>query len=208
MAQQINLYQSQFRVDKKRYSAKTLLHAAAAVFSVMAALAAYNGWKVLELRRQASAIEKQLLSITQQKTDLEQRITLGHADPALAEKVQRTEELLKSQQQLRALLQEDFFNGDQGYAGYLAALARQHIPGLWLTDIRLSGAGRGLTLKGQTVIPELLPSYLQNLSKETLLQGMQFQVFQLNRLVDEKNPKAADTLEFRVATSEDAGATP
>jgi cell division protein FtsL len=208
MAQQINLYQARFRQDKQRFSAKTMLYTAVAVSFVLVSIAAYNGWKIFELQRQANAIEKQFLSAKQQKTDLERKITQGHADPALAEKVQRTENLLKNQQQLRALLQEDFFNGDLGYSRYLVALARQHIPGLWLTDISFSGAGRDLSLKGQTVVPELLPSYLQNLSKEALLQGLQFQVFQLNRLVNKEKAKTPDTLEFMVATSEAAGEKP
>jgi hypothetical protein len=208
MAQQINLYQAQFRVAKRRYSAKNILHAATVIFCLMMIIAAYNGWKIFELRNQAAAIEQQTLSITQQKVELERKVILAHADPALVDKVERSEDLLKNQRQLRALLDEDLFSRDQGYSHYLVALARQHIPGLWLTDIRLSGAGQNLVLRGQTIAPELLPLYLQNLSKEAVLHGMRFQVFQLNRMVNKKKSETAGNLEFLLATSKVSEAKP
>ena len=205
MAQLINLYQTQFHDDRKRFSAKVMLHTTVAAVFVLAGIAAYNGWQILTLQHQSTLIRKQLQSLTREKSDLEQKLMAGRADPVLAEKVQRMEKLMNSRRQLRASLQDDLFNGGQGYSRYLAALARQQISGLWLTDITLTGAGRDITLKGKTVNPVLLPNYLQNLSSETLLQGKQFRVFQLNLPVDQKKSKGRDALEFLVATSNEAG---
>jgi len=208
MAQQINLFQSPFRDNKKRFSAQTMLYASAGAFALMLAMSGYSGWQIYALQRTAAAIEKQSQAMSVQKATLEQQITAAHADPDLAAQVQQTEEALNRQQQLRALLKQDLFGKNQGYSRYLVALARQHVPGLWLTDITLSGAGRGLSLKGETVVPELLPDYLQNLSQEDLLHGVNFRVFQLNRVADAKKSKAKSSLSFVVATSEEVGAKP
>lgn len=208
MSQQINLYQAQFREIAPIFAAKIILGSGAVAALMLTAIAVYGGWQFLALQRQSSAIERQYQSIAQEKADLEQKITLASADPALVEQVQQMENLLKSRQQLRTLLQDDAFSEDQGYSRYLAALARQYTPGVWLTDIMLTGAGRELALKGLTVNPELLPEYLQNLSRESLLQGMKFEVFQLKRVEDQKGAKTGETLEFLVATSEEAAQQP
>jgi len=208
MSQQINLYQAQFREDKLRFSAKSLLQSAAAAVFTMLAIAAFHGWQILLLQRQVVSMEHQSALLKLQSADLEQKLTAGHADAALAEKVQKIESQLNSRQQLQSVLNDDLFSSDRGYSRYLIALARQHIAGLWLTGITLTGAGRDLTLRGETTEPDLVIRYLQNLSQEALLQGMAFHVFQLNRTADKPKSESRDTFAFLVATSDTAGNQP
>ena len=208
MSQQVNLYQAQFREDALRFSAKTLLHSAAVAVFTLLAIAAFHGWQILQLQRQVVSLERQSALLKQQSADLAQKLTAGHADAALAEKVQKLESQLNSRQQLQAVLNDDLFSSGQGYSRYLVALARRHIAGLWLTDITLTGAGRDLTLRGETTEPDLVIRYLQNLSQETLLRGMGFHVFQLNRTADEPKSHKLDTFAFLVATSDTAGNQP
>ena len=59
MNQQINLYQAQFREDKQRFSAKTLLQSTAAVVATLLAIAGFNGWQILLLQRQVVSLEHQ-----------------------------------------------------------------------------------------------------------------------------------------------------
>ena len=208
MNQQINLYQAHFREDKGSFSARTLLHGTAAVVSTLLAIAAFHGWQILLIQRQVASLEHQISLLKLQSSDMEHRLTAGHADPALTEKVKEMEVQLNSEQRLKAVLNDDLFDGGQGYSRYLIALARQHIKGLWLTGITLTGAGRNLSLSGKTVEPDLVPRYLQNLSRETLLQGMEFRVFQLNRTVDKPKAQNFDTFAFLVATSAAGGNKP
>ena len=49
---------------------------------------------------------------------------------------------------------------------------------------------------------DLLPRYLQNLSQEPLLQGLQLQVFQLNRSEDKTRSRRSGAFDFLVATSD------
>lgn len=203
MNQQINLYQAHFQEDKQRFSAKTLLQSTLTVVATLLAIGAYQGWQVLQLNRQVAALEQQVQLVKRQSADLAQKLVSGHEDPALAAKVQQIERLVKDRQQLQTLLAADLFNGEQGYSGYLVALAHQQIAGLWLTGITLTGAGRDLILRGETYLPDLVPRYLQRLSGEALLQGLEFQVFQLNRANDEPKTAASDRFAFLVATSKE-----
>ena len=208
MNQQINLYQAQFRDDKGSFSAKTLLRGGAAVVSALLAIAAFHGWQIFIMQGQVASLEHQISALKLQSSAMDQSLAAAHADTALADKVKRLEDRLNSQQQLKALLNDDLFDGGQGYSRYLIALARQHIAGLWLTGITLTGAGRNLSLRGKTVVADLVPRYLQNLSRETLLQGMEFRDFQLSRSADKPKSQNFDTFDFLVATSAAGGNKP
>ena len=75
----------------------------------------------------------------------------------------------------RALLsgmQGDSVGGNvEGFAPYLAALARQTMTGVWLTGVEVGGPSRVLVLKGRVVDPDLVPAYIRQLNREPLFQG-------------------------------------
>ena len=208
MIQQINLYQAPYRENQQLFPAKMLLQGTVVFVSILLAMAALHGWQILRLQHQVVYLERQYSFLNIQSSDLQQKLTQGHADAALAEQVQKMETKLNSQQQLQSLLNNDLFNSGQGYSRYLIALARQHITGLWLTGIVLTGAGRDIALRGQATQAGLVPRYLENLSRETLLQGLEFQVFQVNRTEDKTKSRDSSTFAFLVATSDTGGGQP
>jgi hypothetical protein len=62
-----------------------------------------------------------------------------------------------------------------------------------------------MTLAGRSTNPELVPRYMQKLSAEKTLSGIEFRVFQMNRpAVDAKEPDA-HYVEFQVKTSGNPG---
>lgn len=200
MIDQINLYQTQLRDHKQPWSAKFIVQSTGAFFIMLIGIAASYGWQALALHRQNAALEQQSALITREISELAQQTTATQLDASLAEKIASLEEMLRSQQQLYMLLQNGVLDDPRtarGYSDHLVALARQHVAGLWLSRITLSGAGYDLTLHGKTTTPELLPRYLQNLSQEPVLKGIGFSAFQLTP----SSTAPADTMEFWVATS-------
>jgi Tfp pilus assembly protein PilN len=208
MIQQINLYQAPFRGNQQRLSAKTLLQGAAAFVSILLMMAALHGWQIIRLQHQVTFLENQYSFLNTEYSDLEHKLTAAHADTVLAEQVKKMEDKLNSQQQLQSLLNDDLFNSGQGYSRYLIALARQHIAGLWLTSIILNGAGHDIALQGQATRADLLPRYLQNLSHESLLQGLELQIFHLSRNTDKSKSRYTGTFGFMVATTDTEGSKP
>jgi cell division protein FtsB len=65
------------------------------------------------------------------------------------------------------------------FAEHLTGLARQHIDGMWFTNIRLQDGGRQLALYGRTNQAELLPRYLRRLRAEKIFFGHNFNVFRM-----------------------------
>ncbi len=195
--QQVNLYQTHFRRERLRYTGQTLLIAYLAIALGIVAMAGHNTWQLRTLQAEVGALDARHSDAVQQREALEQQVTAQMPDTQLQEELHRSETLLSHRQELHTMLRQDDFDGGHGYSSYFIALARQHLNGLWLTGITITGAGRDLRLQGQTTTPELVPRYLQRLSHEDVLVGTQFELFQLNRDEDRRDAPLA----FLVATS-------
>ena len=170
MSRQINLYSAAFRRQSKRFSAAWTV---AAVVVVAAGMAADYAWETQQLkifrasRNEAAAQVKQLQ---------EQVATLGKmaaktTNKALEDQVARAEGLLKNRQELFGRLQSGEIGNRDGYAAFLSALARQHLDGVWLTGIEVSGPGSDFALEGRTVRADLLPGFMKMLRNEEALKG-------------------------------------
>ncbi len=116
--------------------------------------------------------------------------------------------------QVRSQVLERLRRGDlgsrDGHSALLQSLARNAVPGLWLTAITVTGAGSDVLLVGRTADPALLPEYLARLGKDAPLQGHAFNALEVARPLEEDAapeagqrpaaPRPAAFLEFRVAS--------
>lgn len=206
MIQQINLYHANFRREKKSFSTRTLLQASAAVAVGVLLLAGLNLWQTWKFKQELARVE-QRHAFALQRLELTLREHPPRAgNPELAAQVAQLEGMLKASQRTREILQRDMFRNSQGYSAYLTALARQSVPGVQLTGVEIPGAGRELLLRGRTTQESMLMRYLQRLSAEPVLAGLEFPRFNLTRPETDtgKNGKAAlpaGYLEFEINTT-------
>ena len=106
---------------------------------------------------------------------------MRQATPALAARLLRLQQRVAASKRAYRILQHEHFGSTGGYSGYLIAFARQDVPGLWLTGLHIAGTGRHMTLEGRSMLPDLVPRYLQRLSTEKILAGTDFAVFRITR---------------------------
>jgi Fimbrial assembly protein (PilN) len=83
------------------------------------------------------------------------------------------------------------------YSEYLMALARQTLPGLWITGLDLHGQNQAMTLSGRMTEPTRLPSYLARLQNETVFQGRKFDQVQL-RAMDVAPGQSVQVVTFEI----------
>lgn len=170
MSRQINLYSSAFRRQPTRFSA---VWTVVAVVVIVAGMSAYYAWETQQLkasrlrRGEAAAQVKQL----QEQIAALGKTVAKTTNKALEEQVAHAEGLLKSRQELFARLQSGEIGNREGYAAFLAALARQHLDGVWLTGIEVSGPSSDFVLEGRTVRSDLLPGFIKLLRNEGALKG-------------------------------------
>jgi hypothetical protein len=79
------------------------------------------------------------------------------------------------------MLKSGAIGNTQGYSEYMRAFARQSINGLWLTGFDIIGDGTQISLSGAVVNPELVPSFIQRLGKEKVMQGKTFSTLQMQQ---------------------------
>lgn len=205
IAQQVNLYHPIFRKQQKRFSAKAMLQAGLGVLLGIALLYGYAWWQLLAVRGQVALAGQEYEHARTRLATFAAQVPGRQVDPRLEQQARELTAKVAAAETVRQLLTTQGLHGTSDYSKYFAALARQHIDGVWLTEFSVSGPGDHITLNGRTVDPELVAQYLQRLAREPAFAGAKFQVFQLHRPDVDKAGKssAASYVEFTVKTTGD-----
>lgn len=199
MRQQVNLFQPIFRKQKKKFSAKAMLQAIGLVAVGVLLLFAHTYWQATQLRAETRQAEQRLAAVSKQRDDVMQRFGKRFEGRGVEDELARLEKMVAERQQLQEILRRGIFSNTEGFSGYMAAFARQHLDGVWLTGFNITGAADHMSLRGRSNDPELVPRYLQRLSAEKRLSGIEFKAFQLTRPKDAKT--ASGHVDFVVNTS-------
>ena len=199
MNQQINLFHPIFRRQEKKFSAKTMLQAAAAIALGVLVLLGINWWQLQSLSAQLAQADEDFARANAQVQQLS-KLPKREADPVLQAELSRLENTYRASQLVSVALRQG--KGGQGYSEYFMGLGRQHLPGLWLTTIAIADNGNDLVLQGRTPAPDSVPRYLQRLANEPAFAGKQFDAFEIARPVEttKTGEVAAPYVEFTIRT--------
>ena len=197
MRQHVNLCSQLDRVVEPPFSARQQVLLTAAVAFLMICIAALM-WRandelsteLAQLQTQQQQLAATLDGLRAEKAKRERETNVKDELTLL------TEDIYFRRQLLASIDPSD--SGGQTFAEYLQGLARQHVDGLWFTDIHLLEGGQQLSLVGSTREPEYLPRYLQKLNAEKVFAGHQFRVFRMKAVDD-----GQDLLDFEVRAFEE-----
>lgn len=200
MSQQINLYQPIFRKEEKKFSTVAMLQAMGLVVVGVVALYAYTWWQIGALKDDLKRTEQQHATAAKRLADATQKFGQRTGPSSLDTEITRLESEIVAKQRIQEILQRGIFSNTRGFSDYFVSFARQYTPGVWLTGFDITGAAEQMTLAGRSTNPELVPRYMQKLSAEKTLSGIEFRVFQMNRpAADAKEPDAR-YVEFQART--------
>lgn len=182
MSQQINLFSQVFLKRRKiRYSAATILRVLGLIVAGTVLLYGYLVYRTDALTTQAAETEKQLASEQARLTKFTSEFAPQQASTQLLTDIKKAEAQLKARQALEETLKHGGAIGStEGYSAYMRAFARQSVNGLWLTGFDITGAGNEMAISGHTIRPELVPIYVQRLSREPVMKGRQFSYLQIS----------------------------
>lgn len=161
----------------------------------------YTYWQVRQLRTDVAQTDIQLANLTKRLDETLRQFGERLQSKDLQAQVQKLQQQLVEKQNLQQVLQSAQFN-TQGFSAYFIAFARQHIPEVWITSLDIIGAADQLVLAGRTTNPELVPRYLQRLSAETRMRGIEFGSFQMNRVATDAKSGAPSYVEFVAKTTD------
>jgi hypothetical protein len=202
MYQQINLYQPIFRKQRQIFSAVTMLQAVGVVAVALLGLYGYGLAKVGALEAEVLQLEGREKALATQLMRIDPALSANRRAELEAE-LRRLNATLLDQQRLIDVLREQPLGGTEGFSSYLAALARQRTPELWLTEIGINGGTAAIELAGRSLTPSLVPEYMQRLGQEPALAGQQFDRFEIELDADtgESTFRATSRAALRVAAN-------
>ena len=174
MSQQINLYNPAFVPPREWVTAKSLAIATAGALALVLAGGVTTG--MFESRTTAELVAAQAAR-TQAQAGLEAaRTTLAARQPSVALKaqVEMARARLALRERVLAATQLNLAEPGGGFSRYLTGLARQSVPGLWITQLGIDATGKNLSLAGQTLRQEAVPEYVRRLKAEPAFAGKTF----------------------------------
>ena len=174
MSQQINLFNPAFRTQRKRFSAQSLASLLGAAAVAMGIAIAYASQEARELERRVAA-GKAILA-TQQAAQAEAiaRLVPRPKDPGLDTQLAQMQAEIAALREADSVLRGGHIGNHAGYAGYFRALAQQSVPGVWLTGLRIAGAGHEIEVRGRSLQAAAIPGYIAQLQNRPAFHGKTF----------------------------------
>lgn len=204
MSQQVNLFNPAFLKQKKYFSASTMLLSLLLVAFGSALFYGYAVYQVRELGKLSGETARHYAAEQLRLTRHMAEISPQQAGQQLAEELKKAEVQLIAQQEIIETMRTGVIGSTSGYSEYMRAFARQIVNGLWLTGFQITGDAAQISMRGAALSPELVPSYLQKLGQEKIMQGKTFASLQLRQPKTE-NGKVARHIEFSLQSHEGEG---
>ncbi len=181
MSQQINLYNADFEEKKKFFGAFALAQAVLLLVVGVLAMSVYAQRSVAMLQKEADAGSARLAKKKAQLALVAVEFAPRTKSPELEAEVSDAEAQLASLKRITEVVDRGELGNANGYSEYFKALARQHVDGLWLTGLAITGAGCDIGVSGKATDASLLPGFLARLTQEKILQGKAFGSLQISQ---------------------------
>ena len=193
MSRQINLYSPVFRRQRKPFSAIWSVAAFLITATLMSTYYAFVDQQVRDLRSHRKDAELRLKQVRDQLVGAG-KLAQKTNSKALEEQIAHAEALLKGRQELIGRLKSGEIGNRDGYSKFLLALARQHLEGVWLTSIEISGPRDDFAIQGRALRADLLSEYIKMLRKEEAFRGKPIGTLALReRELDPKGDRISPT---------------
>ena len=171
MSQQINLFNPIFLKQKRHFSAITMAQALGVVLVGVLAMYAYQVRQNQTLARVVAHADQEVEARRTQIVRFGKEFSTQGASRALTDELAAAEARLAQRIGLLDDVRTGVGGDARGYSRYLAALARQTMPGVWLTGLDIGGKSSALVIKGRALDSALVPAYLRALNRVAPLAG-------------------------------------
>src|SRR5688572_31720282 len=144
MAQQINLYNPLFLKQEKHFSARSI---GIALGAIALGLCAFYTYALVQTRAAESAARDYSVQVATQRDQivkLTAKLAPQARSKALEAEVARLEGEVQARQSVLSALGTGELGNTAGFSEFLAALARQAVPGVWLTGLVIADSGNDL----------------------------------------------------------------
>lgn len=182
--QQVNLLSPELMPKSEPMLGRQLALVWGAFAAVLAVFSMWQGVSLVFLEEDLAAVEAEVRAI-----DAANRSVKESERQDVASAINDLERLRREHTERNALVEIlSGYRRTEGFSGHLKSLARSHVEGLWLSEIRIDhtvGQAPTIMLKGAAEKAQRVPDYIHNLAADQYLAGQRFDRFQLS--IDEEN---------------------
>lgn len=180
MRQEINFYRGSTRPQVPPFGAQWILGAAAVLLALLTLISSSQWMGNRSLDARLLAVNRQAEELDGQVKALQLRFPEPKTDPALVAEADRLQRRVQELEYLLDSVQEDG-TVRRGFSEFFQALARQTIPGVWLTAIHFSAGGEELELQGKALNAQDIPRLVQALGQERPFKAKAFSALTISR---------------------------
>ena len=189
MSQQINLFNPIFLRQKRHFSAVTMAQALGVVLVGALAMYAFQMRQNQTLAGALAQADEQLEARRIQITRFGKEFSTQGASRLLGKELATAEARLAQRRDLLDDVKTGVGGDVEGYSRYLTALARQTLPGVWLTGLEIGGKSSALVIRGRALDSALVPAYMRALNRAAPLAGRRVEELRLS--AKEPTPSSA-----------------
>ncbi len=196
MKQDINLYQSVFHPKRELFGSKNILLFLLILLFVLAMIWGSKAVQLSNLKSQVQEVAKRKQSLQEKVQRLETKYPESKASKDLKKRVAKLRQEKEQRLNLLDDLDREMPKSEQGFTGYLQALARQKVDGVWIGNFQIVlDEEKYFLLEGWTYKAQLIPKYIRKLSREESFSGIGFNKIKIQRVEDK-----SDLLGFSLST--------
>jgi len=181
ISQQVNLFQPIFRKERKLLSFKVLVQACAAVLALLVIVYGWTVQQTQQIEVGLAQLKERQPQLSVQLTEVSARLAEMKIDTAPQLALANLEQELSARQKVLAALTRVTNSYTHGVSNYLESFSRQAPKGVWLTGFTVRAGGEKLVIRGRSLQAALIPTFLQQLSRESVLSGTEFGLLQIQR---------------------------
>lgn len=186
MNQQINLYQPAVFIKTSPFAARRLVLAVIVGIGLLLLGYGVTRWQLWRTEAHLADLAVQEQAARQRNVDLQQSYPARTHSETLARQVAHLKAEKAARLPLLTLLVDHSPDEFPGFSEHLKGLAQENLAGLWLRDISLADGGHSLVLQGSALRAELVPRYVQRLSRQSSFAGLEFARLVMSRSDDRK----------------------
>lgn len=190
MRQQVNLYQEQFMELAVPLPAKQILVVIAVFAVLMLGYSMYLQSHVDDLRAKKLYLSGDITQLKTRVAALEAQLSDSKKSARFDANIRSLRNKIASRKKLLQFVEARGVHQGEGLSEHLTALSRQHIKGIWLTDIKVTKGGSDLVLHGSALKPNLVPMFIAKLHEEDSYEGREFKRLSITRA--EKDTRKLD----------------
>ena len=181
MSQQINLLTRLSRKKSGHFSVKDMSLALLLVVLGAGAFYGYAAYQVNRLARLSVETDQHYALEQARMSKLQTQYSPQESSRLLEEQLKQTLARATAQQAVVETLKNGALGNTTGYSEYMRAFSRQVVNGLWLTGFDIVGDAAQMSMSGGVLSPDLLPAYVQRLSRENVMRGKSFATMQMEQ---------------------------